>query len=129
MLKLMREKTELAIIDEQISTPTWAFGLAGTIWKSLIKNIQGIYHWTDAGVASWYDFAIAIQEESLQLNLLEKAIPIYPITSSRYPSLAKRPLYSVLDKSSFWQKLNITPVHWRVYLREMLKELKERTPK
>jgi dTDP-4-dehydrorhamnose reductase len=123
MLTLMREKPNLNVIDEQIGTPTWANGLAQTIWNSLANNLQGIFHWTDAGVASWYDFAMAIQEEGLQIGLLDNTIQILPISTHQYPTPAKRPMYSVLDKSSFWQALNYTPVHWRVQLRSMLKEL------
>ena len=123
MLKLMKEKQSLNIIDEQIGTPTWAHGLALVIWISLRKNITGIFHWTDAGVASWYDFAMAIQEEGLKAGLLDKSIPVLPVPSHQFPTVAQRPMYSVLDKTSFWQATDIKPVHWRVQLRSMLKEL------
>ena len=118
---------ELNIIDEQISTPTWANSLAHAVWKAVEQKLSGIHHFTDAGVASWYDFAIAIQEEALTLGLIQKDIPINPISASQYPTPARRPFYSVLDKRSLWQALNILdikPVHWRVQLRAMLKELK-----
>jgi dTDP-4-dehydrorhamnose reductase len=123
MLRLMAEKSSLNVIDEQIGTPTWGFGLAQAIWTALEKNIRGIFHWTDAGVASWYDFAMAIQEEGLRAGLLDKTIPIYPVPSIVYPTRARRPIYSVLDKSSYWQVLKINPIHWRIQLRSMLKEL------
>ena len=123
MLKQLNEKPELNVIDEQIGTPTWANGLAKAIWTALEKKIHGIFHWTDAGVASWYDFAVAIQEESLLLELLDTSIPILPIPAHQYPTPAKRPFYSLLDKTSFWQTAGITPSHWRVQLRSMLKEL------
>ena len=123
MLRLMKEKQGLTVIDEQIGTPTWAHGLALAIWAALEKKMTGIFHYTDAGVASWYDFALAIQEEGVQAGLLEKAIPILPVSTLQYPTPAKRPMYSVLDKTTFWQALSFTPVHWRVRLRSMLKEL------
>jgi dTDP-4-dehydrorhamnose reductase len=123
MLKLMKEKQHLNVIDEQIGTPTWANGLALAIWNALEKKLTGTFHWTDAGVASWYDFAIAIQEEAQAFGLLDNLIPIYPVPSSAFPTPAKRPLYSVLDKSSFWQTLKIKPMHWRTQLRSMLKEI------
>lgn len=123
MLKLMDEKQSLNIIDEQIGTPTWANGLARAIWTALEKNVIGTFHWTDAGVASWYDFAMAIQEEGLEAGLLDKSIPVFPISSHQFPTPTKRPMYSVLDKTSFWQITGINPVHWRVQLRSMLKEL------
>jgi len=122
MLKLMAEKQSLNVIDEQIGTPTWAHGLATIIWVALEKEITGIFHWTDAGVASWYDFAMAIQEEGLQTGLLDRAIPIFPIPGQFYPTPAERPFYSILDKTSFWKALDIKPVHWRVQLRTLLKE-------
>jgi dTDP-4-dehydrorhamnose reductase len=123
MLGLMADKASLNVIDEQVGTPTWAFGLAQAVWACVQKKIHGIYHWTDAGVASWYDFSVAIQEEGLAAGLLEKCIPILPIPGSLYPSPAKRPYYGVLDKRSLWEKTGIVPIHWRVQLRDMLKEL------
>ena len=125
MLKLMKEKQNLSIIDEQIGTPTWAHGLAKAIWTALKKNIMGTFHWTDAGVASWYDFAVAIQEEGLQAGLLDKSIPILSVPSYLFPTPAKRPMYSVLDKTSFWQAADIKPVHWRIQLRSMLREFNQ----
>jgi dTDP-4-dehydrorhamnose reductase len=122
MLKLMTEKQSLNIIDEQIGTPTWAHGLAQAIWTALDKTLKGVFHWTDAGVASWYDFAMAIQEEGIHTGIFKQAIPIYPIPAQLYPTPAERPFYGVLDKTSFWRALNIKPVHWRVQLRSMLKE-------
>ena len=123
MLRLMKEKASLNVIDEQIGTPTWAHGLAQAIWTALEKNLTGTFHWTDAGVASWYDFAVAIQEEGFKAGLLNKSIPILPVPTLQYPTPAKRPMYSVLDKTSFWQALSLNPVHWRVQLRSMLKEM------
>jgi dTDP-4-dehydrorhamnose reductase len=123
MLRLMKEKPILNVIDDQIGTPTWANGLALAIWTAITKNIKGTFHWTDAGVASWYDFAMAIQEEGLKAGLLDKSIPILPVGTFQYPTPAKRPLYSVLDKTSFLQAIGISPIHWRVQLRSMLMEL------
>ena len=124
MLNFFETKPELNIIDEQIGTPTWANGLAQAVWQAIDKNLTGIHHFTDAGIASWYDFATAIQEEALSLNLTQKEIPINPIPASQYPTPAERPFYSVLDKTSLWQTLDLKPVHWRKQLRSMLKELK-----
>ena len=123
MLKLMKEKPSLNVIDEQIGTPTWANGLSKTIWIALEKNLKGTFHWTDAGVASWYDFAMAIQEEGIGIGLLDQSIPILPVGTLQYPTPAKRPMYSVLDKTSFLQATGISPIHWRGQLRSMLKEL------
>ena len=125
MLRLMKEKTELRVVEDQIGTPTWAFGLAKTIWAALRLNPTGIFHWTDAGVASWYDFSTAIQEEGLSAGLLDQAIPILPVPTHAYPTPAKRPHYSVLDKTTARQTLGILPVHWRVQLCAMMRELSD----
>ncbi len=124
MLGLMADKKDLKVIDEQVGTPTWARGLAQAVWTGIENNLSGLYHWTDAGVASWYDFAVAIQEEALGLGLLENEVPIAPVASSQFPTPAQRPFYSVLDKRTMWKDTGITPVHWRVMLRSMLKEVK-----
>ncbi|OGT20571.1 MAG: dTDP-4-dehydrorhamnose reductase [Gammaproteobacteria bacterium RBG_16_57_12] len=126
MLRLMAERTQLKVVADQVGTPTWAKGLAYAIWKiAENRDMKGVWHWTDAGVASWYDFAVAIQEEAVTLGLLEKQIEILPIRSEEYPTPAKRPHYSVLEKSATWQCLGMAPVHWRASLRQMLKELKD----
>ena len=85
--------------------------------------LRGIHHYTDAGVASWYDFAVAIMEEALALGLLQRPLQIRPITTADYPTPARRPAYSVLDKQASWAAFGFTPDHWRVELRTMLKEL------
>lgn len=124
MLRLMQEKPQLGIIYDQVGTPTWAKGLAQWLWIIAGKpEVTGTYHWTDAGVASWYDFAIAIQELGLEKGLLKKAIPVLPIPTSAYPTPAKRPAFSVIDKSSaeFVSGLNTT--HWRKQLSSMMDEL------
>ncbi len=79
MLRLMAEKDELRIVTDQIGAPTWAPSLAETIWDLVAKQASGTFHHSDAGVASWYDFAVAIQEEALALGVLKRAIPIMPI--------------------------------------------------
>ena len=123
MLKLMRERDELGVIADQIGTPTWANSLAQAIWRAIEIDAKGIYHWSDAGVASWYDFAYAIMEEGIALGLLDKAIRINPITTADYPTPASRPCYSVMDKTTSWQTLGIKSEHWRVALRQMLQQL------
>ncbi len=125
MLRLMSERDFLGIIADQIGTPTWANSLAYAIWKAIEMDATGIHHWTDAGVASWYDFAIAIQEEGLHLGLLEEKILINPLTTADYPTPANRPAYSVLDKTTTWKALELDGEHWRDGLRKMLLELGE----
>ncbi|CAN5317834.1 dTDP-4-dehydrorhamnose reductase [soil metagenome] len=125
MLRLMSERPEVRVVADQVGTPTYAPGLAGALWTLAAKNIAGLYHYTDAGVASWYDFAVAIQEEAMIVGLLEKAVPIVPIATIDFPTPAKRPSYSVLDKSSIFTLLGGATPHWRTNLRIMLNEIKK----
>ncbi len=124
MLRLMKEKPELGVIDDQIGSPTSALGLAQACSYAAQNKITGIHHWTDQGVASWYDFAQAIQAQAIALGMLEKVIPIKPIPSSAYPTPAKRPHYSVLDKSSLNDDFSdIESKHWQLQLNKVLSEL------
>jgi dTDP-4-dehydrorhamnose reductase len=123
MLRLMAERDTLAVISDQVGTPTWAANLARAVWMVVIEGITGVHHYTDAGVASWYDFAMAIMEEATALGVLTRQPTIRPIPSSAYPLPARRPPYSVLDKESLWQATGLTPEHWRVALRKMLRAL------
>jgi dTDP-4-dehydrorhamnose reductase len=122
MLRLMRERDELSVVHDQIGAPTLASGLADTIWALVAAKATGTFHHRDAGVASWYDFAVAIQEEALAIGLIDRAIPIRPIPSSAYPVPARRPAFSLLDDSATRALLGQAAPHWRVNLRKMLKE-------
>jgi dTDP-4-dehydrorhamnose reductase len=126
MLRLMGERDELAVVTDQVGTPTWAHGLAAAVWAAAARpQLHGIYHWSDAGVCSWYDFAVAIREEALALGLLSRAVKIRPIPAAEYPTPAQRPAYSVLDKTASWRDFALEGVHWRAQLRAMLAEFKE----
>jgi dTDP-4-dehydrorhamnose reductase len=125
MLNLMSSKPQLGIVYDQVGTPTWAKGLALWLWAvAAKKDVSGVYHWTDAGVASWYDFAIAIQELAIEKGMLNEAIPVNAIPASQYPTPAKRPSFSVIDKVSAEQASGVKTVHWRKQLSMMLDELK-----
>jgi len=126
MLKLMREKDDLGVVADQVGSPTWAKTLADAVWAAARKpEVAGILHWSDAGAASWYDFAVAIQEEGIRSGLLNRRIPIRPIPTRSYPTPARRPFYSVLDSYASWEALDLEPLHWREALRCMLEELAE----
>src|SRR5690606_19302251 len=101
---------------------TW--GLARCIDACLQKRPLGILHWSDAGVASWYDFAVAIQGEAGAARLLEKTIRVHAIRTQAYPTPAKRPAFSVLDKSSAMEVLALEPRHWRHELQHVIQEIK-----
>ena len=121
MLRLMKERDQLSVVDDQIGTPCSTLTLSACIIASVEKQVSGIFHWSDTGLASWYDFAVGIQEEALLLGLLENAIPIKPIPSSAYPTPARRPVYSVLDKRETTVALGCEQQHWRSALRDVLK--------
>ena len=116
MLKLMSERESLSIVSDQVGTPTYVQGLAAATWDVLDREVTGVLHWTDAGVASWYDFAVAIQELAIEYGILAREIPILPILSADFPTPAERPKMSVLDKTSTWAMLGLVPVHWRANL-------------
>ncbi|PEQ10956.1 dTDP-4-dehydrorhamnose reductase [Novosphingobium sp. PC22D] len=122
MLRLMRERDELRVVTDQIGAPTYAPGLAATLLGLLDAGARGTFHYSDAGVASWYDFAVAIHEESRALGLLERDVAIIPIPASAYPTPAARPAFSLLDSSATRDVLHDRPPHWRINLRTMLKE-------
>lgn len=126
MLRLMSERDTLAVVCDQVGTPTWARGLAQAAWAIVVRpQLQGIYHWSDAGVCSWYDFAVAIAEEGYAAGLLPSPVTVTPIPARDYPTPARRPPCSVLDKQRSWQELELPPRHWRVQLRAMLMDLKD----
>lgn len=128
MLRLMAERDELSVVDDQVGTPTWARGLAGAIWVAVADAVPGgAYHWSDAGVCSWYDFAVAIAEDGQALGLLPHPVTVHPIPARDYPTPARRPAYSVLDKTGTWSAFGLTPVHWRSQLRHMLLDFKDTT--
>ena len=93
------------------------------IWKVCQQSQStGTYHYSDAGVASWYDFTVNIQSLATKLGLLDKHIPINPISSADYQTLAKRPFYSVLDKTKAYKEFGMNAINWQFGLEEMLKE-------
>lgn len=121
MLRLMREKSSLNVIDDQIGSPTSARTLAKICYHASKHKVLGVHHFTDAGVASWYDFAVAIQEIGLKLGILTNAVEIVPIPTSAYPTKACRPSYSILDKSSLASDFNgLQPRHWRTELEDTM---------
>ncbi|AQS35367.1 dTDP-4-dehydrorhamnose reductase [Shewanella psychrophila] len=122
MLRLMGEKSELSIIDDQTSCPTSASELGQFIWAlSQQENLAPIYHWSDAGKASWYQFALAIQDIALNLGKLDTRIPIKPISSKQFSSAASRPKFSLLDITNSQQIMIAKP--WQENLSLALKQL------
>ncbi len=116
MRKLGAEKEKINVVMDQIGSPTYAGDLAQAIVDILpqINNQKGIYHYTNEGVASWYDFATEIMRLS-NLNC-----EVHPILSSDYPTKASRPFYSVLDNSDIKKDFNISINHWKKGLEKCL---------
>jgi dTDP-4-dehydrorhamnose reductase len=120
MLRLMKNRPQLSVVSDQIGAPTNVTGLARVLWAFALRRASGLYHWCDSGVASWYDFAVAIGEEAVALGVLSSGPPILPITSADYPTAARRPPYSLLEKRDTERLLGLTAPHWRHALRETL---------
>ena len=91
MLKLMASRDTLSVVADQIGTPTHADSLARALWAFAVTGHRGIAHFTDAGIASWYDFAVAIHDVGRSAGLLDKDVTINPIPTSAYPTPARRP--------------------------------------
>jgi dTDP-4-dehydrorhamnose reductase len=125
MLRLMATRPEIKVVADQIGTPTHADSLARAIWALAATDKTGIAHFTDAGVASWYDFAVAIHDLGRASGLLDTDVTITPIPTSAYPTPAWRPAYSVLDKTATWELLGYTADYWRHELAAMM--MKKRT--
>ncbi len=121
MSRLLDQREQVTVVSDQLGTPTSAPSVARAAWAIAERpEIGGIAHWTDGGEASWYDFAVAIREDSLALGLLRRAAEILPVTTAEYPTPARRPGYSVLDCSAARTALGISPDHWRAELRHVL---------
>ena len=125
MLRLHREKPAISVVADQVGCPTSTAGLAAACWRLVELGGVGapILHWSDAGAASWYDFAVAIGELGVELGLLERAAAVQPITTADYPTPAQRPSYSLLDCSVSRAQLQLEPRHWRQALAEVLRQL------
>ncbi len=124
IIRLANEKDSLRVVSDQTGTPTYGRDLAeailqiisGVIRNQLAFN-SGIYNYSNEGVCSWYDFASAIIEES------GLTCQVVPILTSEYPAAAKRPVYSVMNKSKIKENYNLTIPHWRLSLKRCIKEL------
>ena len=127
MLKLLKEKKILKIVSDQISSPTSTKSLSTVCWNVVDKISRGedfpsIIHWSDSGVASWYDVVCAIADIGKELNIIKTPSKILPINSSNYHSIAKRPCYSVLDTTATSAKVGYLPLHWKEELKNTLRE-------
>ena len=120
MLRLGKEKDSLNVVNDQIGTPTYAVDLARFIINLIeAESLKyGVYHYSNEGVSSWYDFAKAIFEYT------NNSIKVNPVSSTEFKTKAKRPSFSVLDKTKTKTNLNTEIKHWRESLKECLKKIK-----
>jgi dTDP-4-dehydrorhamnose reductase len=139
MLRLGQERDTLSVVADQVGSPTWAKDIAEAIAQMGVQmgvqmgsdasdtkpKISGTYHFTNSGVASWYDFALAIFEEAKNLDIPLKVQTLKPIATADYPTPATRPAYSVLNCQKIARTLGHSAPHWRESLRAMMKDYKE----
>jgi dTDP-4-dehydrorhamnose reductase len=117
ILRLAGEKPSLNIVSDQIGTPTWVGDLSKISLDALDQNLSGIFHFSNEGVTSWYDFAKEI------LRTKNIGTPVLPIVSQEYPTPAARPHFSVLDKRKIKSALNTTIPHWTDSLNRCVREI------
>lgn len=119
MIRLGKEKESLGVIFDQIGTPTYARDLAKAIYAAINKGIvRGIYHFSNEGVCSWYDFTLAIHRLA-GIN----SCKVSPLHTADYPTKAARPHYSVLDKTKIKETFDIEIPHWEVSLQECINDI------
>jgi dTDP-4-dehydrorhamnose reductase len=112
------------VVDDQVSTPTRALHLANALWLFLSRpDLSGVYHFTDAGAASWYDVAQCVLDTLQRDGLREPGTAVVPVATTAFPRPAKRPRVSLLDKHATWDALKLTPQHWRVGVAASTREL------
>ena len=133
MLRLHKEKSlakePLRVVSDQIGAPTSTYSLSRFCWKiidslSKSKIIPSLLHWSDAGVASWFDFAYAIGEIGVEKGLISEAAKVIPIKSDEYKTLAKRPHFSLLNCEESTKILKESQFHWREELKKVIEEIK-----
>lgn len=120
MIRLAKEKNEINVVNDQIGTPTYAKDLAQVILKIINLNLKnyGTYHYSNIGTTNWYEFAVSI------FKFKEVNFKVNPINTKDYPTLAKRPAYSVLDTSKIKRTLNIQIPNWKDSLKVAISNLK-----
>ena len=131
IINLLSRNDQIKVVYDQIGTPTTTLSLANAVWKIIEvndeysfkgKNFPKICHFSEDGIASWYDLSITLCEIGIEKGLFSKGKNIIPIRSIDYPTKAKRPYYSVLETQSTKQLLNIKGMHWRAALLKAFSE-------
>lgn len=128
MMKLMEERSEVCVVNDQIGSPTYAADLSEVIMKIISEkltlkdnSVHGIYNYSNDGVISWYEFALAIKEISGYSCIVQ------PVSTHEYPTIANRPSFSVLDKTKIQEELGIKLKDWKESLRNCIEKIKSTT--
>lgn len=123
-VRIFQQQRVMHVVDDQISTPTRALHLAGALWAFVARpQLGGLFHFTDAGVASWYDVAQCVLDTMQRDGLREPKADVAPVTTVDFPRPAPRPRVSLLDKHATWKALDIIPQHWRVGVAASTREI------
>ncbi len=125
ILSMLRGTKDCRVVFDSVGTPTFAADLADSIVKIIESGDmaqKSVYHFSDEGVASWYDFAQAIREIALKKGILTQAAKVVPIVNSEYPTKARRPSFTVLDKSLIKKTFALDIPYWRDSLEKMLSD-------
>ncbi len=126
MIRMMEANDEIRVVSDQTGTPTRSKSLAIALWCIAEGGVVGMHHWTDAGSTTWHGFATAIEEIGFEYGLFTSRTKVEPISTEEYPTPARRPSYSVLDKTNTWSALDGTrampAVHWRDNLENTIRE-------
>jgi len=123
MMRLMKERESINVVNDQWGSPTYAADLAGAIMRVIVSEnwIPGIYHYSNNGVITWFDFANEIK------RLIHSTCTIEPISTDQYPTAAKRPNYSVLDKTKIQQVYKIALKDWKTSLETCIANMRNST--
>ncbi len=132
VLNLLLKKKEIKVVNDQIGSPTSTFSLAKVCWKIIYlkknkiifnQNKNRILHWQDNGETNWYEIALTIRNLAIDFGLLRESTKIIPINTSQYPSLVRRPSYSVLDCKLTKSLLDYQGQYWEITLKEVLEKI------
>ena len=126
MVRMMEANDEIRVVSDQTGTPTRSKSLAVALWCIAEGGVVGMHHWTDSGSTTWHGFATAIEEIGFESGLFASRTRVEPIASKDYPTSARRPAYSVLDKTDTWSALEGTrampAINWRENLERTIRE-------
>lgn len=123
IIRLASEREELNIVGDQFGSPTYTVNLARAIVNLINKNAQGIFHYSDSGEISWFDFAQAIAQEMNDNGMAKTVKKINPITTAEFPTPAKRPKYSVLSKDKYESVTGLKASKWQTGLEDYFKRI------